>query len=185
MNRNIPHPDPIRAFARNARAKSRLGRDARCDCDENRALALMRKGNVVICAECDRKNKRQLPFDKHHVAGRANSPVAIWVPVNEHRARLSADQYDWPKRTLENPHGSPLLRAAACSRGLISIGTYLVEKLSVPTLPIRSRTVWLDLYWIAEFLERTDARLAEEHGAYWWLNTPFGQLLLSRLNAKK
>ena len=48
-------------------------------------------------------------YDKHHISGKANSDVTILVPVNDHRAQISVDQYDWPKRTLENPEGSPLL----------------------------------------------------------------------------
>jgi hypothetical protein len=52
-------------------------------------------------------------MDAHHVAGKANSPITVPVPVNDHRACLSVAQADWPKSTLMNAHGSPLLAAAA------------------------------------------------------------------------
>lgn len=95
-------------------------------------------------------------MDRHHVAGKANSPVTISVPVNDHRARLNDDQYDWLFDTLENPDGSPLLMAAACIQGFIDVVLYLIEKL---------------LTWIADLLCALDAHLKERLGPKWWLNT--------------
>jgi hypothetical protein len=69
-------------------------------------------------------------MDAHHVAGKANSPVTVPVPVNDHRACLSVAQADWPKSTLMNVHGSPLLAAAACVRGFVDMVFYLIERFS-------------------------------------------------------
>lgn len=59
-------------------------------------------------------------MDDHHVFGKANDPTTIvTVPANDHRAELSVAQQDWPKKTPENPDGSPLLAAAARIRGFV------------------------------------------------------------------
>ncbi len=91
------------------------------------------------------------------MAGKANSPITISVAVNDHRARLSTDQYDWPKQTRENPNGSPLLIAAASVRGFAETLFYLIEKF---------------LLWIPEMLEVLDGLLVEKLGPKWWIGTP-------------
>jgi hypothetical protein len=99
-------------------------------------------------------------MDKHHPAGSANNKVTVTIPVNDHRAVLSVAQYDWPRLTLENPEGCPLLAAAACIRGFIETICYLIEKL---------------LRWIAEMLEILSAFLDEKLGPQWWATTPVSQ----------
>ena len=95
-------------------------------------------------------------MDNHHPAGDANDATTIAVPVNDHRGELSVAQYDWPKKTLENPDGSPLLARAACIRGFVDTNYYLVEKLLLPG---------------PEFYELLDALLTEKFGTKWWTNT--------------
>ena len=99
--------------------------------------------------------------DDHHPAGRANSPITIPVPVNDHRAELSPAQYDWPKSTLENPTGSPLLARAACIRGFVDTNFYLVEKLLLPH---------------AEFCELMEGFLTEKYGPDWSLGLELEKL---------
>src|SRR6516164_1014092 len=99
MREIILDTDPIRAYARGASARRRLGIDVRCPCGEERAEALSRKKDVVICAACQRVAQGRSPYDKHHIAGKANSSITMLVPVNDHRAWLSVDQYNWPKKT--------------------------------------------------------------------------------------
>ena len=94
--------------------------------------------------------------DSHHVFAKANSPVAIPTPVNDHRAELSVAQYHWPKKTLENRDGSPLLAAAGVVRGFIDYIRYLIEK---------------GLDWVVQMLETADAFLVEQLGPKWWLGT--------------
>lgn len=155
MSQKIPQGDPIAAAARKAAAQRRIGTSARCTCGETRAEALKRKDEDIICAACIRKRIGKTTMDNHHIAGRANSPVTIPIPVNDHRARLSVDQYDWPKKTLENVNRSPLLAAAACIRGFIDTVMYLIEKV---------------LLWIADLLEVLDQHLTKSRGSKWWLD---------------
>jgi hypothetical protein len=107
----------------------------------------------MTCEACKRSANGKSTFDWHHVAGKANHTLTIPIPVNDHRAILSVDQCDWPKRTLENPDRSPLIAAAACVRGFISTLSYLVVHL---------------LEWIAGALERIDRLLTERFGPHWW-----------------
>lgn len=107
----------------------------------------------MICARCKRKDKGQSQFDAHHPAGEANHPMTVPIPVNDHRAELSTAQHDWPKRTLENPYRSPLLKAAACVRGFIDTLFNLIKRL---------------LGWIPECLEALDEKLTRFFGIDWW-----------------
>lgn len=104
-------------------------------------------------------------MDNHHVFAKANSPVTAPTPVNDHRAELNVAQYDWPKKTRENPDGSPLLAAAGAIRGFIDYIHYLIEK---------------GLAWVARMLEAADAFLAEKLGAQWWRNTDLEQFAPKR-----
>jgi hypothetical protein len=100
-------------------------------------------------------------MDDHHVFGKANDlTTTIPLPVNDHRAELSAAQKDWPDRTLQNPDGSPLLAGAARVRGFVDTIVYLIER---------------GLLWIAEMLEALDEFLVEKLGATWWRGTPLAQ----------
>jgi hypothetical protein len=76
--------------------------------------------------------------------------------VNDHRAELNIAQYDWPKNTLENRDGSPLLAAAGVVRGFIDYIRYLIEK---------------GLAWVVQMLETADAFLVEQLGPKWWVGT--------------
>ena len=157
--KNTPsHPDPIKAYRRKASATRRVGKNTRCLCGEARTEALI--GSSGICAACKRKKNGHALSDRHHVAGSANSPVTVSIPVNDHRAILSTAQYDWPKETLENPQGDPLRAAAACIRGFIDTVCYLCESL---------------LEWIAEMVERLSEYLIERNGPEWWIGTPLEQ----------
>lgn len=156
MARKPPRRDPIGAYQRKVTAARRVGVDAQCACGEKRPEALIPRSNPTICAECRRKKHGHKTLDHHHVAGEANSPVTIPLPVNDHRARLSVDQYDWPKKTLENPDGSPLLARAARIRGYADTVLYLNEKLLLPD---------------ADMDELLDAFLTEKFGPQWWHNT--------------
>ena len=98
-------------------------------------------------------------MDNHHVAGRVNNPVTIPIHVNDHRAVLSVDQYDWPLLTRKNPNGCPLLAAAGCIRGFINTARYLIEKF---------------LYGVATMLELLSEYLQAQLGS-WWNGTEFEQ----------
>lgn len=151
-----PKRDPIRAHQRKATAARRVGENARCACGETRPEALIAGSKPMICAECQRRTKGKNTMDKHHPAGKANSPITIPVPANVHRAELSTAQYDWPEETLENPDGSPLLKGAACIRGATDVIFCIIKEL---------------LLWIAEMLEAFDSFMVTTQGPKWWRNT--------------
>ena len=161
MKRSQSQPDATRKFQREEIAARRAGKNTRCTwCGETRLEALVTRSKPCYCAECRRKMKGQTIVDKHHVAGKANSPVTVVILVNEHRAVLSVAQRDWPRLTLENPYGCPLLAAAACIRGFIDTLYHLIDEL---------------LGWIAEMLEALSAFLFDGLGPQWWRNTPIAQ----------
>lgn len=156
----VKHRDPEAAWVRYATASRRVGVNAKCACGETRPLALIPKTNPTMCHRCKRMKKGKTITDDHHVFAKANSPITLPTPVNDHRAELSAAQYDWPKRTLENPGGSPLLAAAGAIRGFIDYIHYLIEK---------------GLAWVAGMLEAADAFLAKQLGSKWWIGTELEQ----------
>lgn len=158
MKNTQPHPDPIKAHRRTEVAARRVGANNRCSCGESRAEALI--GSSAICAACKRKAKGHALTDDHHVAARVNSPVTISIPVNDHRAILSTAQYEWPKKTLENPEGCPLRAAAGCIRGFVDTLLYLCDRL---------------LTWIVGLLETLSDYLIERLGNQWWAGTPIEQ----------
>jgi hypothetical protein len=162
MPTNLLERDPVASFARKAVAVRRVGKNAQCVCGEARPEALIAGSNPIICAECRRKKQGKSNMDKHHYAGKPNSPITIPIPVNDHRAHLSTAQYDGPKQTRENPDGSPLLAAAASIRGFTDTARYLIEK---------------GLLWIADMLELLHAYLAKQFGPKWWLDTDLEQFM--------
>ena len=97
----------------------RLGtRDPRCTrCGEDRPPALLRQADSISCYECRLNELGRSSSEYHHLAGRKNDPFSVPLPGNHHRC-ASDLQTDWPRKTLRNPHKSPLLRSAARLRGL-------------------------------------------------------------------
>ncbi len=156
MPKKPPQRDPIGAYQRKATAGRRVGGNKRCSCGESRPEALVRASEPTMCTECVRRKKGKSTQDNHHPAGKANNPTTTPIPANDHRAELTPAQYDWPKRTLENPDGSPLLAAAACTRGYVDTSDYLREKLLLRN---------------PEMLEVLDAFLVEKLGPKWWIGT--------------
>lgn len=150
-----PPRDPIAAFQRESTAARRVG-DKKCQCGEDRPLALIADSNPTICVQCQRQRLGRSLFDNHHPAGKANHPATVPIEVNDHRAELSLAQYDWPPETWENPSGSPLLRGASCVRGHCETVNYLVAKLLLPN---------------AELFEDLDAFLVKRLGPEWWRGT--------------
>jgi hypothetical protein len=154
----IPPPDPIVKFARKSKRQRQTGNKACRHCGEVPVAALIR--NTGICTQCSRRKKGHTIMDKHHIAGKSNSPVTIGVPANDHRAILSEAQRDWPKATLENRAGCPLRAAAACLRGFFDTALYMFDSL---------------LRWIIELLEILSTILVERLGPKWWLDTPLSR----------
>ena len=157
MDSHLPPRDPIGTERRKATAERRLGDKRRCvQCGERRAAALITDSEPRICARCQRRQKGKSTMDRHHPAGRANHPLTVPVPVNDHRAELTEAQYGWPIATLENPDGDPLRRASACIRGFVDTVIYQMREM---------------LLWIADFLEKLSAYLVRQFGRRWWRKT--------------
>lgn len=154
------NPNPIATDARRAAAIRRAA-SRRCSvCGESRPEALLLKIEIVICAACARRRSGKASVDFHHVAGEANSPVTIAVPVNDHRAELSPAQYEWPTQTQRNPEQSPLIAAAGMLRGFADLFLYLCDKY---------------ILFIAALLETLDTYLRNTLGPKWWLGTALEQ----------
>lgn len=126
-------------------------------CQETDPYALSGTHPNLICDEHRAEAAGRSWIDKHHVPGRANDPAdTVPVPANDH-AGLSELQRFWPRETLRNPDGSPLLRAAAALRGWLDLLRMTIER---------------TLGWIPEFLEQLDGWLRERLGPHWWDEFP-------------
>ncbi len=157
----MPVRDPERAYVRRKTAARQAGR-RHCACGERRPKALVPDRDPIICLACDRKQRGQSAIDDHHIAGMANSPVTVPVNVNDHQAELTVLQQDWPRGTLRNPNGSPLLAAAAHIRGFVDTVVYLIKKC---------------VLWVADLLEATDALLVSAWGPGWPTDTGLARLI--------
>jgi hypothetical protein len=160
MARKFPRLDSTGAYQRKAVAARRVGVGARCACGEDRAEALIAGSSLTTCAECHRAANGLTTIDRHHFAGKANNPATIPVPVNDHRAVLSVAQSAWPKSTLTNTEGSPLLAGAACLRGCIDTILLVIEEGPL---------------WLADMLEKLDEIQVKKLGPRWWVNTEIEQ----------
>ena len=139
------------------RLRSLGTRNPRCshpDCAETDPFARTGVDPRILCAE-HRADAAGRPWiDGHHNAGRANTPADVSkIPGNDHSAVTHRYQAEWPRGTLRNPDGSPLLRAAAAVRGWLDVLRLIID-----------RTVG----WVPELLERLDAWLRERIGSRWW-----------------
>jgi len=149
--------DPIAAQKRKVQAIERIGVGRVCSkCGEDRPEALIPNSEPMICARCQRIQKRQSTTDDHHVAGKANDKMTIPVDVNDHRAALSAAQHDWERGLLQNPDGCPLKAGAARIRGRQDTINYVIS--------LDDSVVEL-LMELSKFLE-------DLLGPEWWKGTP-------------
>lgn len=149
--------DPIKAGARNAKTQRRVGLNIKCSqCGDARPNMLVRNSRPKLCRKCYALKSGKKATETNHIAGKANSPITVEVPICDHRI-LSEAQYEWPPKTLQNPDGSPLLSIAGSMRGAADFIGELVVAF---------------IYHLAEFVEEIDAWLCEQHGL-WWKGGPF------------
>jgi hypothetical protein len=146
------NPDPL--GAKREAAYQRLGiRTPHCtQCAEADPLALTGAEPDILCYECRALAAGRSPIEQNHPAGQHNDPNTTPIPGNDHRV-FSAYQSSWPRDTLRNPEGSPLLRAAAALRGWLDTLRLILE-----------RTVG----WVPAFLETLDGWLGQQLGPRWW-----------------
>jgi len=150
----LPKRDPSADYARRNIAARRVG-NRQCRCGEARPEALIPESDPITCHECQREAEGKSLTDNHHVAGKANDSTTIPVPTNDHVAELNLNQYDWPKQTLENTDGCPLIAGAGRIRGFVDTVMYLIEKLLLP---------------LAKQLETLSPVLRDTLGPKWWVN---------------
>jgi hypothetical protein len=151
---NCDHEDP------EARLEERLRQlgthEPRCSvqgCPEADPFALSGVHPNLLCVEHEGNRSGRTWLQGHHLKGKRNDPSDVFsIPANDH-ALLSEYQRSWPRDTLRNPDGSPLLLAAAALRGWLDVLRLILE-----------RTVG----WIPGFLERLDAWLRHKVGKSWW-----------------
>jgi hypothetical protein len=134
------------------RLGTRAPRCAGTGCDETFPFALTGVHPAIYCYECQAVRAGRPWLEDHHVAGRNADATTGSTPRNDHRV-LSELQQLWPRETLRNPEGSPLLKAAASLRGWLDLLWLII-----------TRTVG----WIPAFLEQLDAWLRQRLGPRWW-----------------
>lgn len=120
-------------------------------CDEICPFMLTGADPEIHCYEHELLRLSRPWLEAHHPAGQHNDPRTVVVPGNDHRI-LSELQYRWPRETLRNPDGSPLLWAAALVRGWEDV-LYVVVVL-VAGVPL--------------LLEQLDEWLRGRVGERWW-----------------
>jgi hypothetical protein len=144
-------------LARREAAIRRLGtRHPRCPCGETEPLALTGRHPQIRCYECQALAAGRSWIEQQHPQGRHNGPVTVPIPGNDHRV-IDDRKNDWPRQTLRNPDGSPLLRAAACLRGWLDTLRHIIEE---------------TIGWIPAFLEALDRWLCQLIGPRWWDGLP-------------
>jgi hypothetical protein len=123
-------------------------------CRERDPFALTGVHPRLLCAEHRAHIEGRSPLEAHHPAGRQNAPSdTVQLPANDHSALTHGYQAAWPRDTLRNPDGSPLLRAAASIRGWLDVLRLILER---------------TCGWVPGFLERLDAWLCFKMGEDWW-----------------
>lgn len=144
--------DVLHRAMREHRREMALGTHAACaNCGESNRATLHKTGTAILCYECLARREGKSGMERHHTDGQHNSDFTIPLAANEHRI-LSEYQRAWPKATLENPDGSPLLKIAAALRGFLDMLKLLIDRL---------------LGWIPPTLEAMDAALRSAYGRYW------------------
>jgi hypothetical protein len=130
-------------------------RTPRCQaegCTETDPFALTGAHPDILCREHLADNLGNSWTEDHHPPGQHNDPFNGPLPANDHGV-VSELQGLWPRDTLRNPDGSPLLRAAAALRGWLTILRLIIE-----------RTVG----WIPPALEELNRLLIKRIGPRWW-----------------
>jgi hypothetical protein len=160
MNGDDPGDWEAMEGRREQRCRSLGHMSPRCSepgCPEADPLALTGTHPEILCYEHDALRNGRPWLEAHHVAGKANDPTTTDLPGNDHRPISERQNELWPRETLRNPNGSPLLCAAAAIRGWLDVLWVILER---------------TIAWVPGFLEQLDAWLSEEIGPCWWENFP-------------
>ena len=111
----------------------------------------------IVCREHLSDTSGRSWTEEHHPPGQHNDPsTTAPIPANDHGV-INELQGLWPPDTLRNPHGSPLLRAAAWLRAWLRAWLTILRV-------IIERTVGR----IPAALEDLDRLLTDHIGPGWW-----------------
>jgi hypothetical protein len=156
MNRKADNPADPPGDRFEARLRQLGTRTPRCrvaGCLEGDPEALTGVAPNLLCYEHLQDAMGRPWTERHHFAGQHNDPVAADIPGNDHRILTGAQQQEWPRATLRNSDGSPLLRAAALIRGWLDVLRLVILR---------------GLGWVPPFLEWLDDALNDYIGPHWW-----------------
>jgi hypothetical protein len=156
MNEPLDDSADRRADRIEARRRELGTRTPRCaapGCREAHPEAFTGVAPNLLCREDLADAQDRSWTEGHHIAGRRNHQLVVDIPANDHAILSASQQVEWPRATLRNPDGSPLLRAAALLRGWLDILRLLIER---------------GLGWIPPFLEALDEQLTAHIGPKWW-----------------
>src|SRR5690348_9155987 len=118
----------LKRLKRDARRSDKFPAGSACaECGIQDPILLVENTDALLCYEHHEMSKGKSGFEADHFAGKANSKMTLLVPANMNRLNLD-NQHGWPRDTLRNPEGNPLLKAEAIVRGWVS---YLSIILSV------------------------------------------------------
>ena len=107
----------------------------------------------LLCYEHLLMAQRPLAGRAAAPAGQHNDPDSRCRSSATCTACMDEPKRDWPERTLRNPDGSPMLKAAACVRGVLDWLRLIIDRM---------------LGWVPPLLEALDERLTELSGPDWW-----------------
>lgn len=143
------------AERRREAAYERLGtRTPKCRyCPETDPVVLTGAAPNIVCYQCQAVQAGKPPTEEHHLGGQHNHPFIVPIPANDHR-RLNDMQNDWPRDTLTNPDGSPLIGIVGLLRGAIDVLLLIIKGILV-RLPAT--------------LEDLNQKLTTYIGPAWWI----------------
>lgn len=117
----------VARLRRGSRRREIDARCARCGYDRSDALVF---SDPILCAVCDAHERGVSDIERHHVAGRANSPFTIALNANTHREITALQVRLVPQIVLRNPDGLVHLRSAAWLYGIAILFIWLAEHLT-------------------------------------------------------
>jgi hypothetical protein len=100
-----------------SRASQAALEEAEEEADHASAWVELVRGGVLVPGRCEICERKDGPFEEHHVAGKLNSDLTIHACQDRCHPRLSERQNGWDPR-WQSPDNSPELKETLLLRGL-------------------------------------------------------------------